>query len=248
MPSGGGATSTRRTSRSTRPARCRTAPAFASLAEFRNALVAHPERFVRTVTERLLTYALGRGVSYFDGPAMRAIARETAANDYRFSSMVLGVVKSVPFQMRRSAPASASCLPLAISRGTRRFGDDGHEEVAAAPDVPAWHGRHAGAAAARRHGAGSVGHREDGRQSENPPRVLLRGERGHHAALDAEGRRCGPRAVADSEPARAGSGPDDRRERTRQLRGERQGGLRRSPHALSGGVADGRDAETHGSG
>jgi hypothetical protein len=79
---------------------------FSSLTEFRSALAAHPERFVRTVTERLLTYALGRGVSYFDAPAMRAIAREAARNDYRFSSMVLGVVTSVPFQMRRAAPAA----------------------------------------------------------------------------------------------------------------------------------------------
>ena len=79
---------------------------FSSLTEFRSALAAHPERFVRTVTERLLTYALGRGVSYFDAPAMRAIAREAARNDYRFSSMVLGVVNSVPFQMRRAAPAA----------------------------------------------------------------------------------------------------------------------------------------------
>jgi hypothetical protein len=80
---------------------------FGSLAEFRQALVGHPERFVRTVTERLLTYALGRGVSYFDAPAMRTIAREAAHNDYRFSSMILGVVNSVPFQMRRSAPPAA---------------------------------------------------------------------------------------------------------------------------------------------
>jgi hypothetical protein len=81
---------------------------FDSLSEFRTALVAeHPERFVRTVTERLLTYALGRGVAYYDGPALRAIAREAAANDYRFSSMILGVVNSVPFQMRRSSPPTA---------------------------------------------------------------------------------------------------------------------------------------------
>jgi mono/diheme cytochrome c family protein len=78
---------------------------FSGLAEFRNALAAHPERFVRTLTERLLTYALGRGVTYYDAPAMRTVAREAAQNDYRFSSMILGIVNSLPFQKRRTALA-----------------------------------------------------------------------------------------------------------------------------------------------
>jgi Protein of unknown function (DUF1585) len=62
----------------------------------------HPELFVTTVTEKLLTYALGRGMDYYDAPAIRAITREARNNDYRFSSLILGVVKSAPFQMRRS--------------------------------------------------------------------------------------------------------------------------------------------------
>ncbi len=66
------------------------------------ALLRHPDRFVTTVTEKLLTYALGRGVEYYDAAAVRSIVRNTAENDYRLSSLILGVVESVPFQMRRS--------------------------------------------------------------------------------------------------------------------------------------------------
>ncbi len=68
---------------------------------FRNALLARHEEFVGNFTEKLLTYALGRGVEYFDAPAVRRIVRETAVDDHRWSDIVLGVVSSVPFQMRR---------------------------------------------------------------------------------------------------------------------------------------------------
>ena len=66
------------------------------------ALLRHPDRFVTTVTEKLMTYALGRGVEYYDAPAVRAIVREAARDGYRLSSLVKGVVRSAPFQMRRS--------------------------------------------------------------------------------------------------------------------------------------------------
>ena len=59
------------------------------------------DRFVATLTEKLLTYALGRGLEYYDMPAVRKITRDAARNDYRASSIVLGVVNSLPFQMRR---------------------------------------------------------------------------------------------------------------------------------------------------
>ena len=59
--------------------------------------------YVRTATEKLLTYALGRGVEYYDAPAIRAIDREAARDNYRISSWILAVVKSVPFQMRRAS-------------------------------------------------------------------------------------------------------------------------------------------------
>jgi mono/diheme cytochrome c family protein len=61
------------------------------------------EDFVRTVTEKLMTYALGRGVEYYDNPTVRAIARQAAADNYRLSSLILSIVKSTPFQMRRAS-------------------------------------------------------------------------------------------------------------------------------------------------
>ncbi len=67
----------------------------------RNALLSHPKMFVGTMTEKLMTYALGRGLEYYDMPAIRKIVRESSASDYRFSSIVLGIVESTPFEMRR---------------------------------------------------------------------------------------------------------------------------------------------------
>ncbi|HEY1306110.1 MAG TPA: DUF1592 domain-containing protein [Vicinamibacterales bacterium] len=68
----------------------------------RQVLVNHSDQFLANVTKTLLTYALGRGVEYYDAPAVRAILRDAASQNYRFSSLVLGIVKSQPFQMRRS--------------------------------------------------------------------------------------------------------------------------------------------------
>jgi hypothetical protein len=74
---------------------------FASVAEFRSALE-NSELFVMTLTEKLLTYGLGRGVEAYDQPAVRAIVRGAAEHDYRFSALITGVVQSPPFQMRRA--------------------------------------------------------------------------------------------------------------------------------------------------
>jgi hypothetical protein len=68
-------------------------------AGLRALLLSRREQFVSTVTEKLLTYALGRELEYYDMPAVRRITREAAGNDYRWSSIILGVVRSVPFQM-----------------------------------------------------------------------------------------------------------------------------------------------------
>jgi hypothetical protein len=65
-------------------------------------LLAHPELFVHTLTEKLMTYALGRGIEPMDGPAVRAIVRDSKKSDYRFSAIVLGIVKSDAFQKRMS--------------------------------------------------------------------------------------------------------------------------------------------------
>ena len=70
--------------------------------EMRQALLSRSDNFVATLTEKLLTYALGRGAEHYDMPTVRAITREAARHDHSFSSLVLGVVNSVSFQMRRS--------------------------------------------------------------------------------------------------------------------------------------------------
>jgi mono/diheme cytochrome c family protein len=68
----------------------------------RKVLVSQSDRFVATLTERLLTYGVGRGLEYYDMPAVRHIVREAAREDYRLSTLVVGVVRSAPFQMRRA--------------------------------------------------------------------------------------------------------------------------------------------------
>jgi len=68
------------------------------VASLRDVLMQNAEQFVRVIAERLVTYALGRGVEYQDMPLVRSIARDAAGGNYRFSSLVLGVVKSAPFQ------------------------------------------------------------------------------------------------------------------------------------------------------
>ena len=69
----------------------------------RRALVVQKEQFVRAVTGKMLTYAIGRGLEYYDAPAIRGIVRVAAADDYRWSSTILAIVKSAPFRMRRAA-------------------------------------------------------------------------------------------------------------------------------------------------
>ena len=75
---------------------------FAGVSGLRQALLSRPELFVITLTEKLLTYGLGRGLESYDAAAVRRIARDARANDYRFSSLISGIVNSTPFQMRRS--------------------------------------------------------------------------------------------------------------------------------------------------
>ncbi len=65
-------------------------------------LLNRPEVFVATMTEKLLTYAVGRGLETFDAPAVRKVVREAKADDFRFSSLILGIVNSTPFQCRMS--------------------------------------------------------------------------------------------------------------------------------------------------
>jgi len=65
----------------------------------RDALIRRSDQFVRVVTEKLLTYSLGRGVEYQDMPMLRSIVRQSSASQYKFSSLVMAIVKSEPFQM-----------------------------------------------------------------------------------------------------------------------------------------------------
>jgi hypothetical protein len=71
-------------------------------AGLREGLLNRPENIAYAVAEKLLMYGLGRTVEHYDGPALRQIVREAAPSDYRWSAIVLGIVKSTPFQMRRS--------------------------------------------------------------------------------------------------------------------------------------------------
>jgi hypothetical protein len=74
----------------------------------RQALLKYSDAFVDNFTSKLLMYALGRGVEYYDMPVVRAINREAARNDNRFVSIVMGIVKSTPFQMKRAEEPTRS--------------------------------------------------------------------------------------------------------------------------------------------
>jgi hypothetical protein len=80
--------------------------AFQGVSGLRTALVAHRDEFASTVAEKLLTYALGRGLEYYDQTAVRKIVKDAAADDYRWSSVILGVVRSAPFRMRLRSDAA----------------------------------------------------------------------------------------------------------------------------------------------
>ena len=84
--------------------------------ELRQALLRDPRTFVGTMTERLLTYAIGRGLTGADMPAVRSIVRDAGRDNYRFSSIVLGVVRSVPFQMRITARAGNATVAKTATR------------------------------------------------------------------------------------------------------------------------------------
>jgi hypothetical protein len=71
-----------------------------SAADLRDAITDDPEQFVQTFTEKLLMYALGRAVEYYDMPLIRQIVGETAADDYKMSAIATAIVKSAPFRMR----------------------------------------------------------------------------------------------------------------------------------------------------
>jgi len=83
---------------------------FQGATELQKIFLGRPELFVTTVTEKLLTYALGRGVEYHDQPAIRSIMRDAARNNYRWSALILGIVKSVPFEMQSAREQKLAAL------------------------------------------------------------------------------------------------------------------------------------------
>ncbi len=76
---------------------------FRGVAGLEHALLSRPELFAGTLSEKLLTFALGRGIEYYDASAVRKIVRDAENDRYRFSSLILGIVKSTPFQMRKAS-------------------------------------------------------------------------------------------------------------------------------------------------
>ena len=94
--------SPRPTSRSTPRASFSMAANSVGVSGLEQALLNRPELFVRTLTEKLMTFALGRGVEYYDAPAIRKIVARRRDDNYRFSRIIMGIVQSTPFQMRMS--------------------------------------------------------------------------------------------------------------------------------------------------
>lgn len=91
----------------------------------RSALLENRERFAVTVTEKLMAFALGRGLEYYDRPAVRRVAQTAAPRDFRWSDIVLGIVQSVPFQMRATAAGErvAAARPVSDTAAPRRAAD-----------------------------------------------------------------------------------------------------------------------------
>ena len=81
----------------------------------RKALNKRPDMFVRTLTEKLMTYGLGRGIEHGDMPIVRGIGRDAAKQGYKFSSIVLGIVKSAPFQMKKAQQSEAAVVTAVAS-------------------------------------------------------------------------------------------------------------------------------------
>jgi hypothetical protein len=78
------------------------------VAGLRNALIRNKAQFVRVIAEKLMIYGLGRGTEYFDMPEIRAIVHDAEKNNYKFSTLVLGVVKSEQFQMNQKLMTGAA--------------------------------------------------------------------------------------------------------------------------------------------
>jgi hypothetical protein len=92
---------------------------FTGIEGLKSVLLKDPDRFVNAVTEKLMMYALGRNVQYYDAPAIRAVVREAAEQNYAFSAIVTGIVASVPFQNRN---VYADAAPTVAQAGAATSG------------------------------------------------------------------------------------------------------------------------------
>jgi hypothetical protein len=90
------------------------------IVELREALLKHPEYFVGTLTEKMLTYALGRPLEYYDMPVVRGIVASAGGKNYRFSSIIAGIVKSEPFQKRRALGNESPDVTTAANQASNR--------------------------------------------------------------------------------------------------------------------------------
>jgi len=83
---------------------------FKTLGDFKSRITGNPEAFARSITERLLTYAVGRGLGPSDAPTIRAIVRQAAGSEYRFSNLIVGITTSAPFRTRRAQNAGTTAI------------------------------------------------------------------------------------------------------------------------------------------
>ena len=227
-----GGPSTRPAPQSIPQACCPDGTRFEGVAGLRQVLLSHPERFVSTLTENLLAYALGRSLEYYDQPVVRTVVRDSAPRDYRFSELVLGIVNSPAFLTRKAE---------AQQTGPRRHGTEETTIMIitkrALPRRTFLRGMGATVALPfpGRNGSGTV---RTGRQADRQARICLYSER--HDSADVGARHHGKelRAVADSQPVGAGARSHHGVERTGAPTGGQPRRRQRRPCARHGRLAD----------
>ena len=209
----------RRCRRSTRRRRCPTARVSKVPSGLRSLLVSHQEDFARTLTAKLLAYAIGRGVEYHDLPAVRQIARDAAADEFRWSSIIEGIVKSPAFSMStlRAGPSrTARRREIDRLRGACTCSSQ-RKRISRRTDLArAW--RSGCAAAARQHDSRNVGDGTNGGEAVQPFRPDVCAQRHDHEELSAGRRRCRLRDHPDAERDCAVSRTDARAERAEHAR------------------------------
>jgi hypothetical protein len=166
------------------------------LSGLRAYLLEKPDRFPHTFTEKLLAYALGRRLEYYDRPAVRQIVRDAAASEYRWSAIILGIVKSPAFQMRRIGYSTNDSIAFQLPNyklpnyPITRFIEGPyvhHQQVGAEADGTPGDRGDARAAVARRDGAGVLFRCQGRRSTGSPVPDVLRAQRHGDGVLDAQG-------------------------------------------------------------